>query len=187
IKGAEAAISAGALIEAEQILEVLLREQGTEHATQPLLVLLARALVGQSRAESASSVLTRLTTEGGLSKSAQALTTRMQATVEYIMNREPGSGYCAAADKALEAARETGDLELIGNALFECARSGVNAGDEGRVATAREQAEIAISQVVSEVPPMLSYSKAYCDFFFYELAAGASGLDSAIRTCNARQ
>src|SRR5438034_1172467 len=30
-------------------------------------------------------------------------------------------------------------------------------------------------------------SKAYCDFFFYELAAGASGLDSAIRTWNARQ
>src|SRR2546425_9934411 len=68
-----------------------------------------------------------------------------------------------------------------------CARSGANAGDEGRVATAREQAEIAISHVVSEVPPMLSYSKAYCDFFFYELAAGASGLDSAIRTWNARQ
>src|SRR2546422_6281884 len=37
-----------------------------------------------------------------------------------------------------------------------CARSGANAGDEGRVATAREQAEIAISQVVSEVPPMRS-------------------------------
>src|SRR3989440_8491424 len=111
----------------------------------------------------------------------------MQATVAYLLNQEPGLGYCIAADAALLAARETGDPELIGNALFECARSGANAGDEGRVATAREQAEIAISQVVSEVPPMLSYSKAYCDFFFYELAAGASGLDSAIRTWNARQ
>jgi len=187
IKGAEAAISAGALIEAEQILEVLLRQQGTEGATQALLLLLARALVGQSRAVSAGSVLTRLASEGGLSKSALALTARMQATVEYLMNREPGSGYCEAADRALAAARETGDLDLIGNALFECARSGANAGDERRVATARVQAEIAISQLASEVPPMLCYTKAYCDFFFYELAAGASGLESAIRSWNARQ
>ncbi|HXL11402.1 MAG TPA: AAA family ATPase, partial [Gemmatimonadales bacterium] len=133
IKGAEAAISAGALIEAEQILEILLREPGSDHATQPLLLLLARALVGQSRAEAASSVLTRLCDEGGLSKPAHALTARMRATVEYLMNREPGSAYCEAADRALEAARETGDLELIGNALFECARSGVNAGNEARV------------------------------------------------------
>jgi len=34
---------------------------------------------------------------------------------------------------------------------------------------------------------MLSYTKAYCDFFFYELAAGASGLESAIETWNSRQ
>src|SRR5207237_5923404 len=134
----------------------------------------------QSRAEAALSALTRLSSEGGLSKPAQALTARMHATVEYLMNRELGFDYCEAADKALEAARETGDLELIGNALFECARSGANAGDENRVAAAREQAEIAISQLASEVPPMLSYTKAYCDFFFYELSAGVSGLDSAI-------
>src|SRR2546430_14068342 len=91
IKGAEAAISAGALIEAEQILEILLRKPGSNHATQPLLLLLARALVGQSRAEAASSVLTRLCDEGGLSKPAHALTARMRATVEYLMNREPRS------------------------------------------------------------------------------------------------
>jgi len=111
----------------------------------------------------------------------------MQASVAYLLNQDPGLGYCKAADAALVAARETGDLELIGNALFECARSGATAGDEGRVATARGEAEIAISQVASEAPPMLCYSKAYCDFFFFELAAGASGLESAIRTWNARE
>jgi DNA-binding SARP family transcriptional activator/tetratricopeptide (TPR) repeat protein len=187
IKGAEAAVNAGALAEAGQILEVLLREQGTENATQPLLLLLAKALVGQSRAESAASVLTRLSREGGLSKPALALTARMQATVEYLMNQEPGFGYCAAADKALEAAREAGDLELIGNALFECARSGVNAGNEARVDTIRCQTEHAISQVATDVPPILRYTKAYCDFFFFELASAARELERAMSTLNARQ
>ena len=187
IKGAEAAISAGALIEAEQILEILLRKPGSDHTTQPLLLLLARALVGQSRAEAASSVLTRLCNEGGLSKPAHALTARMQATVEYLMNREPGSGYCEAADRALEAARETGDWELIGNALFECARSGVNAGNEARVAAVRSQTEHAISQVGTDIPPILWYTKAYCDFFFFELASAATELERAISTLNARR
>ena len=187
IEGAEAAVNAGALIEAEQILEVLLREQGTEHVTRPLLLLLARALVAQSRAEAALSVLTRLSSEGGLSKPAQALTARMHATVEYLMNRELGFDYCEAADKALEAARETGDLELIGNALFECARSGVNAGNEARVSTVRRQTEHAISQVGTDIPPILWYTKAYCDFFFFELASAATELESAISSLNARQ
>ena len=187
IKGAERAIDTGALIEAQQILEVVLREQGTEHATQPLLLLLAKALVGQSRAESAASVLTRLSREAHLSKPARALTTRMQATVEYLMNQEPGSGYCEAADRALEAARDTGDLELIGSALFECARSGVNAGNEARVITVSSQTEHAISQLGVDVPPILWYTKAYCDFFFFELASAATELESAINGLNARQ
>ena len=186
IKGAEAAISAGALIEAEQILEILLREPGSNHATQPLLLLLARALVGQSRAEAASSVLTRLCNEGGLSKPAHALTARMQATVEYLMNREPGSRYCEAADRALEAARETGDLELIGNALFECARSGVNTGNEERVTQVRRETEQAMGQVGPDVPPILRYTKAYCDFSFFELAAAATELEKAIYTLSGR-
>src|SRR2546422_5497896 len=59
-----------------------------------------------------SSVLTRLCNEGGLSKPARALTARMQATVEYLMNREPGSGYCEAADRALEAARDRKSTRL---------------------------------------------------------------------------
>src|SRR6059058_3175783 len=185
--GSEAAISSGGLLEAEQILTVLAREPCREDDARRLRLLLARALVGQSKAEAAAPVLILLGQEAGLSARDRALATRMQATVAYLLNQEPGLGYCNAADAALVAARETGDPELIGNALFECARSGANAGDEGRVASAREQAEIAISQLATEVPPMLCYSKAYCDFFFFELAAGATGLESAIRTWHTRQ
>ena len=187
IEGAEAAISSGGFLEAEQILTVLAREPCREDDARQLRLLLARALVGQSKAEAAAPVLILLGQEAGLSARDRALATRMQATVAYLLNQEPGLGYCNAADAALVAARETGDPELIGNALFECARSGANAGDEGRVASAREQAEIAISQLATEVPPMLCYSRAYCDFFFFELAAGATGLESAIRTWHTRQ
>jgi len=187
IEGAEAAISSGGFLEAEQILTVLLRDPCPEDDARQLRLLQARALLGQSKAEAAAPVLTLLDLGAELSVRERALATRMQATVAYLLNQDPGLGYCKAADAALQAARETGDLELIGNALFECARSGANAGDEGRVSTAREQAEIAISEAASDVAPMLCYCKAYCDFFFFELAAGASGLESAIRTWNARE
>ncbi len=187
IEGAEAAISSGGFSEAEQILVVLVREPCAEDEARLLRLLLARALMGQSKAEAAAPVLTLLEQGTALSRRDRALATRMQATVAYLLNQEPGLGYCNAADAALVAARQTGDPELIGNALFECARSGANAGDEGRVAAAREQARIAISQVASDVPPMLSYSKAYCDFFFFELSRGATGLESAIETWTARQ
>ncbi len=187
IEGAEAAINSGGFLEAEQILTVLLRGPCRQDETRRLRLLLARALVGQSKAEAAAPVLTLLGQGAGLSARDRALATRMQASVAYLLNQEPGLGYCDAADAALLAARETGDPELIGNALFECARSGANAGDEGRVAAAREQAQLAISQLATEVPPMLCYSKAYCDFFFFELVAGASGLESAIKTWNGRQ
>ncbi len=187
IDGAEAAISSGGFLEAERILTVLLREPCREGDAQRLRLLLARALVGQSRADDATTVLTLLEQGAGLSVRDRALVTRMRATVAYLLNQEPGLGYCNAADTALMAARATGDLELIGNALFECARSGANAGDERRVAAAREQTEVAIPDLAHDVPPMLSYTKAYCDFFFYELAAAASGLESALSTWNARQ
>jgi tetratricopeptide (TPR) repeat protein len=187
IEGAEAAISSGGFLEAEQILAVLVRDPSREDETRRLRLLLARALLGQSKAEVAAPVLTLLEQGTGLSVRDRALATRMRATVEYLLNQDLGLSYCNAADAALLAARETGDLELIGNALFECARSGGNAGDEARVATAREQAEIAISLLASDVPPMLHYSKAYCDFFFFELTSAATELESAISALNARQ
>ena len=187
IEGAEAAVNSGGFSEAEQILNVLVRDPCREEEARALRLLLARALVGQSSPDAAVPVLTALEQDPGLSPRDRALAARMHATVEYLLNQEPGGGYCKAADAALLAAHETADIELIGNALFECARSGVNAGDEARVAKAREQAEIAISGLVAEVPPMLCYSKAYCDFFFFELSSAASGLESAIRTWNARQ
>src|SRR3989449_11076002 len=92
IEGAEAAISSGGFLEAEQILTVLVREPGREDDTQRLRLLLVRALVGQSRAEAAAPVLTLLEQGAGLSVRDRALATRMQATVAYLLNQQPALG-----------------------------------------------------------------------------------------------
>src|SRR5437899_1276458 len=60
IQGAEAAISSGGFSEAEQILTVLVREPCREDETRRLRLLLARALVGQSKADAAAPVLALL-------------------------------------------------------------------------------------------------------------------------------
>jgi len=186
VEGAESAIKAGALSEAEQVLGVLVREALSEDLTQRLRLLLARALVGQSKAASAAPVLAILAQDERLSDRDRALTARMEATVEYISNQEPGVGYCEAADRALSAARKTGDLELVGNALFECARSGANAGSEQRVAAIRQETDHVITQTGSEPPPILLYAKAYCDHFFFELDMAARGLERAMKTLKER-
>src|SRR5690349_1908461 len=186
VEGAESAIKAGALSEAEQVLGVLVREALSDDLTQRLRLLLARALVGQSKAASAAPVLAILAQDERLSDRDRALTARMEATVEYISNQEPGVRYCEAADRALSAARKTGDLELVGNALFECARSGANAGREERVAAIRQETDHVITQAGSEPPAILLYAKAYCDHFFFELDMAARGLERAMKTLKER-
>ncbi len=186
LKGAEAAICVGAPFEAEQILTVLLREPCAQHEPQRLRLLLARALVSQSKATAAVPVLALLSQAADLSAHERADTARMEATVQYLLNDEPGPSYCDAADRALSASRKTADFELIGKALFECARSGVNAGDEARVAAAQRETDLAISKCGSEPLPILLYTRAYCDFFFYELAAAANELERALALVSER-
>ena len=187
IEGAEAAIDTGALSEAEQILTTLDREPLPDGLTQRLRLLLARALVGQSKADSAVPVLALLAQDERLSDRDRALTTRMEATVEYISNHEPGVSYCDAAEKALRAARKVGDLELVGNALFECARSGANAGNNDKITAIREEIEREMAGAVSEPPPMFLYAKAYCDYFFSDLTKAADGLQRAISALHDRR
>jgi DNA-binding SARP family transcriptional activator len=187
IEGAEGAINSGGLSEAELILTVLTQLPCTEEQRRRIRLLLAKALVGQSKANAAAPVVNLLGHDATLSPRERALSAGMQATVEYLLNREFGVAYCNAADSALHAAQHTADPELVGNALFECARSGANAGDEARVAAAREHAQLTISELTGEVPPTLMYTKAFCDFFFFELAAAASGLERAIEAWTGRR
>jgi tetratricopeptide (TPR) repeat protein len=181
LAGADAALQVGAPLEAEQILAALLRHEfGPPGVVGRCRLLLAQALVQQSKAEAARQVLNLLEYDLGLSPHDAAEVMRMQASVEYLLNEEPGDHYCQAADRALQGAQVTGDLRLIGSALFEYARSGANWGDEARVAWARSLVREAMSNSRNGAPPILHYAKAYCDFFFYEPQAAAAELDRAI-------
>src|SRR5207248_11696675 len=49
------------------------------------------------------------------------------------------------------------------------------------------QTEQTISTTPTDVPTILWYTKAYCDFCFFELASAATELEKAISTLNARR
>ena len=187
VEGARAAIRVGAPLEAEEVLTVILRQHLGEPTMRETRLLLAKALVAQSKAARAEQVLGLIAQSGNLSPEDNAEATRMEATVQYLLNQEPGPRYCEAADRALLAARNTGNVDLVAKALFECARSGVNAGDEVRVAKARDETNLAMSQEAQELSPTLLYTKAYCDFFFYDLSAATTELETAIRLLRERR
>jgi DNA-binding SARP family transcriptional activator/tetratricopeptide (TPR) repeat protein len=186
IEGARAAIKVGAPLEAEEILALILRQPSAERSMQDIRLLLAKALVAQSKAARAAPLLQLIAQDGNLSSEDNADASRMEATVQYLLNREPGPSYCEAADRALVAARKTGSMDLVAKALFECARSGVNAGDELRVGRVREETNRAMDRGAQELSPMLLYTKAYCDFFFYDLCAATTELEAAIRLLRER-
>ena len=174
---AEAAIAEGAPSEAEQILAALLREPCAQASLQGLRLLLAKALLHQSKAEAADAVLDLISRNAESSPRDEAETCRMKAGVEYLLNRELGNRYCEAANNALATARKTGDSELVVKALFEYARSGVNIGDEGRVTSALKEAQAMVGGCGPVTLPMVHYLKGYCQFFSYELGAAAKELD----------
>jgi len=95
----------------------------------------------------------------------------MQATVEYLLNKEPGLGYCEGRRQGARGGTETGDLELIGNALFE-GSVGRYSGNEGRVITVRLETERVISRITGEVPAILCIPKRIVTSF---LRAGFGG------------
>src|SRR5947208_2179013 len=122
IEGASAAMQVGAPYESEQVLSALLHQPcGKEHSER-IQLLLARALVDQSKADDALPILGELVVSAGLTSRTLAEVTQMRAAAIYLVNRDVGESHCQAAAQALAAARTTDDVELIARALFEYAR-----------------------------------------------------------------
>jgi len=139
LAGAKAALGVGAPLEAEQVLSVLLPTLSRGTTAQACKLLLARALVDQSKADRAMPVLDELCSEEHLEARDFAEATRLRATALYLLSRGAGIEHSRAADVALEAARQTDDPELVTGALFEYARSGLEAGDDRRLGKARQE------------------------------------------------
>ena len=165
-EGSEAFIAVGAPHEAEGILKAIGdNDQSPENARRTLL-LLAKALLDQSKGEQALPYVTRLASDGGLTLRQQAEVAMLRASAEFSLNRESGERYCEVARIALATATKTGDASLIAQALFEHARAGTEAG----LAAVVEAAENGIRDLSETTDiagmPMAILTKAFCRAFF---------------------
>ncbi|PYT46349.1 MAG: hypothetical protein DMG45_00035, partial [Acidobacteria bacterium] len=179
IEGAGAAMQVGAPYESEQVLSALLHQPcGKEHSER-IQLLLARALVDQSKADDALPILGELVVSAGLTSRTLAEVTQMRAAAIYLVNRDVGESHCQAAAQALAAARTTDDVELIARALFEYARSGAQSGDEDRVLAAKKEIDNLLEDDNARQVPILHTAQGFCHYFLFDARASAASLDVA--------
>jgi len=127
-------------------------------------LLLAKALVDQSRAQPALPIIERLAREAELDIREQAELAMLRATAEFLLNRERGSKYGEVAVAALEAAKRTGEPDLVSQALFECARAGSEEGSTDLIRAAEAGIrELSESSDIEKLP-MAILTKAFCRF-----------------------
>ena len=179
LAGAEEVLRVGAPYEAEQILDALLRKPIATRSRARVSLLLARALLEQSKAETVLRTLQGLPLQPDLSAREVAECTRMQATAMYLVNEDTGQSHFAAADDALAVAMTVNEPDLIARALFEYARSGVAAGNEERVRAARSLIDKRLRDGKSSGSPVLNYAHGFCDYFLFEPQAAAESLERA--------
>ena len=180
LDGAVDALSVGAPYEAEQILAAVTRRPLLEPAMRKAHIMLAKALIDQSKADAAMPILEELCNNPTLSTYEVAEATRLRAVGVYVLNREAGLDHLKAAEIALRAARDTGDVELVARALFEFARSGAETGDEARVTAAAKQLTSLIAEPLGGRLPIAWFARGYCDYVFYDLPAARCRLERAI-------
>ena len=166
--GAEAFLAVGAPLEAEEALRAIGDADQPVETAKRTQLLLAQALMDQSKADAALPLVERLSTNGTLTLRERAETARLRASAEYSLNREPGEKYCDVANQALALAKETGDPKLIATALLECARAGTESGLVELVVTARVGIEDLAPAADISTSRMISLTKAFCSLFFLE-------------------
>src|SRR5438128_3355505 len=118
LEGADAALPVGAPSESEQVLLALLQQPCAKQHTGRIQVLLARALLDQSKADDALPFLAALIDDTSLKAWTLAEVTQMRAAAIYLVNQDSGQSHRDAAAQALAAANSTHDAELIGRTLF---------------------------------------------------------------------
>ncbi len=175
VSGAEDALAAGAPAEAQQILEALLSFQQEETLTWRMQLLLAKALLDRSNASKAMPLLQTLLQASSLTLRDKAEVTRLVSNAEFLLAKSPRSLRLAAAKRAVEAARETRDAELLLKALLEYARTCKNFGDEEGIRQTRcETAKIVDS---GSHLPSAYLALAYCDYYTYDVRSALLSLE----------
>jgi len=72
-----------------------------------------------------------------------------------------------------------GEVDLVARALFEQARSGVEAGDEPRVRAALSEIDRLLNDPTAARLAILHYARGFCHFFLLNLRAAARSLERA--------
>src|SRR3989475_2145940 len=184
LAGAETAIAVGGPHEAEQVLEVLLGATLDQETTRRSRLVLARALLEQSKAQAAVPLLRILREDAALEPMQQAEVHGLFARALYLAN---DSGACEAAGEALRSARETGDVPLIARALFEYARTGIEEGESERVEEASAECDRLLLLPGGRQEAMIFYAKAFCDYYSFEVERAEASLVRAIRSLDGSQ
>jgi len=179
--GADASLAVGAPHEAEDILKAVTGPDLDASISRRIRLLLAKALLDQSKADEALPVVELLNADVELLLPERAEVARMRASAEFSLNREPGESYCELAKQALTIAEETGQPYLVTRALFECARAGTEAGLTELVLAA--QAGLEELGEVSDINASLmsNLTRGFCNLFLCEAAEALSSLREAAR------
>lgn len=179
LEGANACIASGAPAEAEQILRVF-ADQADERNTNTVLLLLAKALLDQSKAAESLPILEMLADRVDLAPAATAEVCLLRASAEYLLNREVGEPYGRAAAASLKASRDAGEPRLIIRALFEYARAGVEAGNESMIRKAHDEVTGLLATGPYHELFVAHYACGYCESRLFEIKQAAAHMSEAL-------
>jgi tetratricopeptide (TPR) repeat protein len=185
LDGAEAVLAVGAPHSAEEILSIVIHLNPSPQHAKKLQLLLAKALIDQSKAEPALPMIERLAEDKTLTLHEQAEIAMMRASAAFLLSKGLGPKYCEAAKVALEAAKNTGDAQLVAQALFECARAGTEEGLIDLLETAESGVQELAGLAELDKLPMAILAKAYCRFFLGDPSEARSQLQSVLRISKA--
>ena len=190
-RGAEAFLAIGAPHEAEDVLRAVLDVDQPPAALRQTLLLLAKALVDQSKADRALPLIERLAMDQTLLLNERAEVAMLRASAEFLLNTEPGEKYCEVATAALECANQAGDPNLIARALFECARAGTEQGVTQLVSIAEEGIRDLRKRADIRLMPIAFVTHAFCRMFRMDFVDFLRDLEKALKensfTANAAQ
>lgn len=180
VDGSRTALQAGAPAEAEEILSALIHQPPQGAPMSNLRMLLARALIDQSKAATVLQVIEQILADKATPARERAEATLIKANATYLVNSDSGTLLCGITSDALSQALCTGDVDLISRARFEYARSGTAAGATERL----DEARGALNQILGDPegqPTATTYfAAAYCDFFSDEVERAADRVKSCI-------
>ncbi|HYT23774.1 MAG TPA: AAA family ATPase, partial [Candidatus Polarisedimenticolia bacterium] len=180
--GAEAVLAVGAPHGAEEILSTILVLAPHLHTDKKVQLLLSKAFIDQSKAEPAMPIIDMLIKDETLTPHEHAEVAMMRASGEFVRTKGHGPGYCEASKDALEAARRTGDAQLISQALFECARAGTEEGQLELLRCADDGVAQLSATTTLDKLPMALLTKAYCRFFLGDPKEARTLLKDVLRT-----